>query len=1440
MYSVIYRMNKLANFIGKERDEYKLKASICSGVTHKNNPSLQELFDVNTNHSLMLSVNEIKTSLSFLAKDLKLSEANSYDAFAEKCSVVIYFLVHINMHNFRPTLECMESKELNAAYDNLLADIHKRLLLIQQHTYNIDNFRKYRRQIADLLFAEREGKSVSKCLSDTEKFLQEYIFQDNSNITLCEMLSWWKDYVNVLFCLLDDFYSSSGFSFLHTMIIYLRKWSRVTHFKVILSQLYIQKLLGDDFGRLSLQELRNINEILKIWSNISKQLKIIQLNLLTQLDSAKTDIHRETSLSDNSSDLLGEQFESPKTNLGTIFDLSFFDSFFFYDQSHEYTLDTRRHSSSSLQSHKPKSALKKSGDTSIIPEKVNISKETETILWEPVYTMNKSLMKCLIRATLQTLQDYASQLQLGCNPTAIDIMNSSKKDSNQCGNNLNIEYYNCLNILLQTPVFATSVHGQLFNPADLCFSDFWYHKNQNILDEQFNPSFTTQNMLCSWNGAVGTGAGLPMPKIYISKSLQAFIAFNLEILLPMILNLLQIDVDEQQSKSQSNNRENSNNNSEKFDDDLNNREYTDNLNDDSLRLLISEVINVLLTILNGHGLNKSFNVDITDNSATENNENKNDTMEFVGLTAQLSTITLSVDWDLSGIEKLALCISDCLSLRALCSLLASIFDRENESPVKSFKFNGQHNVTSLFFGCAKEYDVSIRLLSEQITDISLVYYYNIGFTTEEDLNYLNKIKLLLLPDQFKLQSNQSILGAQSDIKHLSKPIQSIWCILSNIWSILIQTCPGGLSRQIMAHVSSKLLESAVQQLDVSKINSGLDFSMQFRDELWLTLAIAKFALYRSAESISEVLGVGNLSVELNTIHTTGLLTTQMLLSCYTPRHLWEKLHEKGFYSYMVENTNKTFDFSLSNWLAIVDSTRFHDIPIHLMKENPRQTELEIEVELFSVSGHFDPVRIISLLTSWNYKLSLLILEALYANQSTDILTDKEKLVAKQLFISILRILDAVPEYTDFLGKVVELVIIPGSEKCKLLSRTLLDHKEWPLWFDALVQLLAEPLERIWIRFKELKDQRLEEDESFHDYELVDKLNENPTNILNNYTPKRRVYWDRLFPSGYMPCGCSLPEPFSFNNIKQSHICTSPITDRNRDSNNNNNNNNNNSGNTNISTNSSTKHQLKITSKFELEEEIGNYVNYYQKCGCSQEVWFELACDIIRLPVMNCSTGLQLALTKINDYFITIIENQLVEYSEQININNNNLINGQHFAIHLVILFLNYRIHEEIKIKTLNNEYKTQQQSTIEQLQYSILLEYLKSLLNVNDENEDIYACKKRVRSFLTERNNDVNDSELFIPGNSSRIFKNIQNLRFVQHKALPDLFFMHEFLHANTTWINELIRNERQCYKTPMHNKPYFQLDKLFIPNVGIKLIDSIEEINWEKIHSINVGLQEL
>ncbi|CAH8297628.1 unnamed protein product, partial [Schistosoma turkestanicum] len=237
--------------------------------------------------------------------------------------------------------------------------------------------------------------------------------------------------------------------------------------------------------------------------------------------------------------------------------------------------------------------------------------------------------------------------------------------------------------------------------------------------------------------------------------------------------------------------------------------------------------------------------------------------------------------------------------------------------------------TSIFLGCAKEYDVSIRLLSEQITDISLVYYYKLSFTTEEDLNDFNKLELL--PHQFNLQSNQSIFNVQPEIKHLSKSIQSIWCILSNIWSILIQTCPGGLSRQIMAHVSSKLLESAVQQLDVSKTQSGSDYSLQFRDELWFILGIAKFALYRSAETTSEVLGVGNLTVELNTIHTTGLLITQMLLSCYTPRDLWERLHEKGFYSQpKKENTNKTFDFSLSNWLAIVDSTLFYDIPIRLM------------------------------------------------------------------------------------------------------------------------------------------------------------------------------------------------------------------------------------------------------------------------------------------------------------------------------------------------------------------------------------------------------------------------------------------------------------------------------------------------------------------------------
>ncbi|CAH8521637.1 unnamed protein product [Schistosoma turkestanicum] len=1191
MYSVIYRMNKLANFISKERDECKLKASICAGITHKSNPSVHESSDPCLDHPSKLSFNEYKKFLSLIVDDLKFSGVNSYSGFTEKYSGVIYFLVHMNTHNFQTNSECMERREMNFICDQVLAEIHRLLLQVQQYSGNLDSFRKFRSQIFDLLFARNEEKLVSNCLLDTEDFLKRYIFLDNTNVTLYEIHSQWKNYTNAFICLLDDFYSSSVSDFVNSMVIFFRKWSDIIHSKVLLSQLSIQKLLSaDNVGRLSLSELQTMNEILKIWSNISNQLKKIQPNLITQLDSTETDILCETLFSDNSSELFDKKLTSSKIDASRFFDLSFFDSFLFYNQSHEYTLDTRRHSCNSLQSHKPKSALKKSNDTSVIPEKVNMPQETETILWEPVYTMNKSLMKYLIHSLLQTLQDYASQLQFGCNPTAIDILNSSRTYLNQCENNLNIEYYNCLNMLLQRSVFATSVHGQLFNPSDLCFSDFWCHKNQNILDEQFNPGFTTQNMLCSWNGATGTGAGLPIPKIYISKSLQTFIAFNLEVLLPMILNLLQVDINDQQPKTQLSNQENSNNNFQLSDD---------NLDEDSLKLLISEVVNVLLTILNGYGLNKSSNIDvIDDNSTAEINKNENDTMEFVGLTAQLSTITLSVDWNLNGIEKLALCISDCLSLRAFCSLLASIFEKEDVFSVKSVKFNRQDNV----------------------------------------------------------------------------------------------------------------------------------------------------------------------------------------------------------------------------------------------KEHPQQTELEIEMELFSVSGHFNPVRIISLLTSSNYKLSLLILESLYANQSTDSLTDKKKLVANQLFISILRILDAIPEYADFLGKVVDLVIIPGLENCQLFNRTLLNHEEWPLWFDTFIQLMRESLENIWIRFKELKNQRLEEDESFQDYNLIDKLNENPTNILNNYTPKRRVYWDHLFPSGHMPCGCLLPEPFNFANIKQFQKCTSPTTDINCDNNNNNDM---------LTNRSSIKHSLKITSKFNLEEEFGNYANYYQKFGCSQEAWLELAYDIIRLPVIHCSAGLQLALTKINDIFNATIENQSVDDSKQINTeNNNNSLYGQHFATHLVILFLNFRIHEEIKTKLLNNEYENQQQSAIEKLQYLILLEYLKSLLNVNDENEEIYACKKRVKSFLTERNNDGNDTESFIPGNSGRIFKNIQNLRFVQHKALSDLLFMHEFLHTNTTWISELIRNtRRQCDKTLIMNthQPSFQLNESFHSNVYMmKLIDSIEELNWEKIYCINVGLQEL
>ncbi|VDQ16042.1 unnamed protein product [Trichobilharzia regenti] len=139
--------------------------------------------------------------------------------------------------------------------------------------------------------------------------------------------------------------------------------------------------------------------------------------------------------------------------------------------------------------------------------------------------MNTSLMKSLVNYTLQSIQDYAKQLQLASNPTALNLMNSSKEGLNRCKNNLNTEYYNCLNLLLQTPVFATSVHGPLFNASDVSISEFWCHREKNILDEQFNPGLTAQNRLCSWNGAVGTGAGLPMLGMYIS-SVCAILSFQ--------------------------------------------------------------------------------------------------------------------------------------------------------------------------------------------------------------------------------------------------------------------------------------------------------------------------------------------------------------------------------------------------------------------------------------------------------------------------------------------------------------------------------------------------------------------------------------------------------------------------------------------------------------------------------------------------------------------------------------------------------------------------------------------------------------------------------------------------------------------------------------------------------------------------------------------------
>ncbi|VDQ09124.1 unnamed protein product [Trichobilharzia regenti] len=300
-------------------------------------------------------------------------------------------------------------------------------------------------------------------------------------------------------------------------------------------------------------------------------------------------------------------------------------------------------------------------------------------------------------------------------------------------------------------------------------------------------------------------------------------------------------------------------------------------------------------------------------------------------------------------------------------------------------------------------------------------------------------------------------------------------------------------------------------------------------------------------------------------------------------------------------------------------------------------------------------------------------------------------------MAISNILDSIPEYADFLGKVVELTI-SRTETDKLFSRTKLNYEEWPLWFDVLVQLMFEPLERIWIRFKELKHQRLEEDESFQDYNLSDKLNENPETVFTNYTPRRRAYWNDLFPSDQMPCGCPVLEPLHFSDTCQLPVSNTPD--------------NNSNANGSISA-SSDKYQSKITSKLEIEQEISNYSNYYQKGGFTKQIWFELAHDIIRLPVINCSAGVQLALAKIND----IAMDKLAEHSQDINTGCSNLFYGQHFAIHLVILFLNYRIDKEIKMKSSNGEYENQEKCDVERLQYLILLEYLCSLLDLNVENE---------------------------------------------------------------------------------------------------------------------------
>ncbi|OON17445.1 hypothetical protein X801_06716, partial [Opisthorchis viverrini] len=864
-----------------------------------------------------------------------------------------------------------------------------------------------------------------------------------------------------------------------------------------------------------------------------------------------------------------------------------------------------------------------------------------------------------------------------------------------------------ISLLLQVPLFATSLHGPLFGNVGCSIVD--EHSDElpaakGEQTQQFYYGFTSRSTTGSWMGAVGTGAGLPYPSICVSKSTSDFVSFVISTVTPVLISMMEADLQNPIAYNISHLLEhltlsppdketppvvsspgypitsNFANDSE--------RETEEN----SFRSIVLDALGTLLHFLSGH--------------QTSTSEDEVGT----GIMVQIGNIVLSTgsDEEARNLERLALCMSDCLLLRSLCNVLVAVFVNKFKIPISSMSDSlnllTSDDVSSQLTELMKQYDYAIRALSEHLVDLSIQHGEHLAN---------------------ELMECQQHTVDQSLIDHLTPETSAllIYRHLSDLWGLVSKTCPAGLARQIMAHVSGQCLHSVAQLITTGEFLTSTDQRSGLKSDLWTLMKTAEFCLLVSSETVSEVIGVGQLPADVSLIHGVATLLTQTFVCQYMPDTVWDRIHLGGFYKGL--ETDKTdFLFALSNWLRFTNPALFPELPCVLLQTRRDQTELEIEWELFTHGHHFDPVRLVNLLTLSEAKLSLNMLTHVSSPKFFSI-SKEEYNLACRLFLALFRICSLVPGLHSFPTTLLTRIysgyeeynlacrlflalfricsLVPGlhSFPTTLLTRIYSGEKSWtigacssdsslpecwPPWFRAILQLLADPITRIYNAFEVLVRRHVSLDEALAaDTLITDSKHRPPAAIFQGHQPLQRSFLINIFPSGELPCGCSVPHPIP---LGPQGLDTTLADEGHND-------------------NPSLSKRQQATQKKLQELKIGSYDSYYTHTGYIREAWRSLAVDIVHCVIFSVPASILSAFVAIEEMIVQSPSEKVIPFR------------GGSLAIHFFLAGLLLRVFDE-------NE-----NAEIRRLQRLVLWEHLCSLFEAPEgQEQEVMECKKRMTAHL--------------------------------------------------------------------------------------------------------------